>query len=218
MFFEEIIEENRLPLTKPIIREIKSITKVQAKENSFYNNSLSIIEQFFIAPFVFTTENPVFYIPFSDEEILNGILETIGFHFNTLRIIDDGFNKTLTLHGLKTDTKEVFQQMLRQSEIEDIILEIYKKNKIPLVHNTKEFKINTKEIKKLDGHEGKEIWDFINATFIRSEGSFTLLTPGWNFDEDIKTLKIIRSLAEVYTNMQVTVDTDSNQIICLSVV
>jgi hypothetical protein len=198
--------------------------KIERLESYSQLNKLSLLSQFFLAPFFLKGPDGLLQIPISGKKILlETALDEIVPHFEKVNVIKLGGEiKEITMQNVKTNSRRLFEDLLVNDGLHLVVSDLYGKviikNVIGLQHapfNAKEYKVNMSRIHPLAMPEFNEVWNIINDSFIKINGHFGVMPSNWDFNESFSNHAFIQFLATIECSISVIVNTESNSIFCV---
>ncbi|GMX61158.1 hypothetical protein Elgi_09860 [Paenibacillus elgii] len=206
------------------------IEKIEEIENSHENNiennfeirkipsdtsgiNISPACQYIVAPFVFKEPNGVYQIPVGVEE--KTLIDEIVPHFYYPKAIYiDNQMKYIMLQGLKKESMESFNELIKTNQLQPQIKDLYAGSSSGSLDfsNCKTFIVDKEKLSPYYSSDFELSWSFLKGSFILQEGEFNILPNNWFLSDSLKENVTIRTFLAFCNEISLTIDMNTNKI------
>lgn len=215
--FEEIIREDfgQNPIIK--MNEKNEHPKVVYEKLTVeepFDQPISSLAQYFLAPFLLVDSNGIFDIPAVDKIIQDIVIKEIAPHFNKTVKVSYENQIIIRVQNVKESSKTHFLNLIKNHRVNAIVNDLYSKDPTNWEGNftIKEYKVNLHAVKKSVENDILPMWNFFERSFVRAYGDLVILPNGWVFDESFKARIAVQAFAGVCNSMTITVNQENKMI------
>jgi len=214
--FEEIVTDDIEHNAIIEIRENNEQPKVEYERLDIeepFEQQISSIAQYFLAPFILVSSNGMLDIPIGDDKTLDIVIKEIAPHFNkVVKITTNEKQVDIRLQNARESSKIHFMNLKENRKVNAIVNDIYSEGTSSWgeTFTPKEFRVNLALVRKTDNHDILSMWDFFEHTFVQASGGMAIIPSGWSFDESFKDRIAVQTFASVCNEMMITVNSENN--------
>ncbi len=143
-------------------------------------------------------------------------------HFNDIKkIIVNNEVIKINFMELKRNSREFLLNRSKSPNFFPVIHNLYRDKTEDPIKSQREivfYQIKTEHIEPLYFQETKDLFEFVNKTFLAEEGYIALAPKGWVLTNDLKDSPTIRSFSVYVTKIVLAVDANDHSVITLELI
>ncbi|WP_139787160.1 hypothetical protein [Cohnella massiliensis] len=182
------------------------------------DSTISVLSQFFLTASALSAPNSLVWVPITNEEVNERTISELTNHFSKIQYIySDSSLVKIQMQNMLPHSILEFRRLLSDKKLHPIVRELFAKENANLAEEddfgeTATYQVECGKLEPYFDHSFESVWEFIQQSFLRSEGSFIVCPISWKLTNELQHSIALRYFSTKCRDIHFVVNKDTHSV------